>query len=149
MSPHVYHCPTRWGDMDAQGHINNAAYVDYLQEARVDFLLAGPPEGRALLDDGVLVVSHQVEYRRPISFSDRPLVINLWVDQIGGSRFTIGYDVFDGDDLAARARSGPGPVRPGPQRAPAAERCRAGDAHPVPGPGRAAPIRSQGPVRRS
>ena len=106
MSPHVYRCPTRWGDMDAQGHINNAAYVDYLQEARVDFLLAGPPEGRALLDDGVLVVSHQVEYRRPISFSERPLVINLWVDQIGGSRFTIGYDVFDGDDLAARARSG-------------------------------------------
>ena len=106
MSPHVYRCPTRWGDMDAQGHVNNAPYVDYLQEARVDFLLAGPPEGRALLDDGVLVVSHQVEYRRPINFSDRPLLINLWVDQIGGSRFTIGYDVFDGDDLAARARSG-------------------------------------------
>ena len=106
MSPHVYRCPTRWGDMDAQGHINNAAYVDYLQEARVDFLLAGPPEGQALLDDGVLVVSHQVEYLRPINFSDRPLLINLWVDQIGGSRFTIGYDVFDGEDLAARARSG-------------------------------------------
>jgi acyl-CoA thioester hydrolase len=95
--------------MDAQGHINNAAYVDYLQEARVDFLLAGPPEGRALLDNGVLVVSHQVEYLRPINFSDRRLVINLWVDQIGGSRFTIGYDVFDGDDLAARARSGLAP----------------------------------------
>ncbi|HSU35383.1 MAG TPA: thioesterase family protein [Propionibacteriaceae bacterium] len=106
MSLHVYRCPTRWGDMDAQGHINNAAYVDYLQEARVDFLLAGPPEGRVLLDDGVLVVSHQVEYVRPISFGGRPLVINLWVDQIGGSRFTIGYDLFDGDDLAARARSG-------------------------------------------
>ena len=43
MSRHVYRCPLRWGDMDAQGHVNNAAYLDYLQEARVDFLLSGPP----------------------------------------------------------------------------------------------------------
>jgi acyl-CoA thioester hydrolase len=72
-------------------------------------LLAAPPEGRALLDSGVLVVNHQVEYLRPIDFGDRPLVIKLWVDQIGGSLFTIGYDVLDGDDLAARARSGLAP----------------------------------------
>lgn len=85
VSPHIYRCPLRWGDMDAQRHINNGAYVDYLQEARVDFLLAAPPEGRALLDSGVLVVNHQVEYLRPVNFGDRPLVIKLWVDQIGGA----------------------------------------------------------------
>ena len=28
------------------------------------------------------------------------------MDAIGGSRFSIGYDVYDGDDLAARARTG-------------------------------------------
>ena len=106
MSPHVYPCPTRWGDMDAQGHINNAAYVDYLQEARVHFLLTGPPEGRDLLDSGVLVVSHQVEYLRPVASATVRWLINLWVDAVGGSRFAIGYDVFDGDDLAARARTG-------------------------------------------
>ncbi len=39
---HHYRCPLRWGDMDAQGHLNNAAFVDYLQEARVDYLLGGP-----------------------------------------------------------------------------------------------------------
>ena len=59
-----------------------------------------------LLDSGVLVVSHQVEYLRPIGFSDRPLSIKLWVDSVGGSRFSIGYEVFDGDQLAARARTG-------------------------------------------
>jgi acyl-CoA thioester hydrolase len=100
-----YHCPVRWGDLDAQGHVNNAAYVDYLQEARVHFLLDGPPVTRELLDSGVLVVSHQVEYLRPIGFGGRTLEIAVWVDGIGGSRFWIGYDVFDGDDLAARART--------------------------------------------
>jgi acyl-CoA thioester hydrolase len=101
----IHHCPVRWGDLDAQGHVNNAAYVDYLQEARVHFLLSGPPATNALLDSGVLVVSHSVEYLRPIRFRDSPLDIAVWVDGIGGSRFRIGYEVFDGDDLAARART--------------------------------------------
>jgi acyl-CoA thioester hydrolase len=96
----------RWGDMDAQGHVNNAAYLDYLQEARVAFLLSGSPVLHHLLDSGVLVINHQLEYVRPVIFSDRPLTTHLWVDAIGGSRFSIGYDVYDGDDLAARARTG-------------------------------------------
>jgi len=106
VSPYRHSCPMRWGDMDAQGHINNAAYVDYLQEARVGFLLSGSPALHQLLDSGILVVSHQVEYLRPVPFSDRPLIIDLWVDAIGGSRFSIGYELYDGDKLAARARTG-------------------------------------------
>jgi acyl-CoA thioester hydrolase len=96
----------RWGDMDAQGHINNAAYLDYLQEARVYFLLGGPPALQNLLATGVLVVSHQVEYLHPIAFRERPLQVDLWVDSVGGSRFVIGYEVRDGPELAARARTG-------------------------------------------
>jgi len=103
---HTYLCPMRWGDLDAQGHINNAAYLDYLQEGRVDFLVSGPEVMQALLQTGVLVVSHQVEYLRPIQFSPEPLRIDLWVDAMGASRFSIGYDVFDHGELAARARTG-------------------------------------------
>ena len=105
MSRHTYRCPMRWGDMDAQAHVNNAVYLDYLQEARVHFLLAGPPELAHMLDAGVLVVSHQVEYLAPVAFGDRPLAIELWIDRVGGSRFVVGYDVFDGETLAARART--------------------------------------------
>jgi acyl-CoA thioester hydrolase len=102
---HSYLCPMRWGDMDAQGHINNAAFLDYLQEGRVDFLLAGAPEMGRLLETGVLVVSHQVEYLAPVTFSERPLRLELWVDELGASRFAVGYEVHDGDVLAARART--------------------------------------------
>ena len=68
MSPYTHRCPMRWGDMDAQGHVNNAAYLDYLQEARVAFLLSGSPVLHHLLDSGVLVINHQLEYVRPIIF---------------------------------------------------------------------------------
>lgn len=101
----TYSCPVRWGDLDAQGHVNNGCFVDYLQEARVHFLLTGPPEARDLLDSGVLVVSHAVEYLRPVGAVDA-VTIRLWVDAVGGSRFVIGYELSDGAHLAARARTG-------------------------------------------
>jgi len=97
--------------MDAQGHVNNAVYVDYLQEARVDFLLGldvggGPEVGAHLLDSGVLVTSHQLEYLKPVVFGFEPIEISLWVDQVGGSRFVVGYELRDADgELAARART--------------------------------------------
>jgi acyl-CoA thioester hydrolase len=100
----TYRCPVRWGDLDAQGHVNNGFFVDYLQEARVHFLLDGPPEAQALLESGVLVVSHAVEYLRPVEVVDA-VTIRLWVDAVGGSRFVLGYDLRDGEHLAARART--------------------------------------------
>jgi acyl-CoA thioester hydrolase len=106
VSPYTHSCQMRWGDMDAQGHVNNAAYLDYLQEARVAYLLSGSPVLHNLLDSGVLVVSHQLEYLRPVTFSNRSLMVNLWVDAIGASRFSIGYEIYDGADLATRARTG-------------------------------------------
>jgi len=100
---HVYPCPIRWGDLDAQGHVNNAVVVDYLQEARVDFLLTGPIAG--MLGAGVIVVAHQVEYLRPIEFSSRLVRVELWVDSVGAARFAISYELFAGDSLVARART--------------------------------------------
>ena len=102
---HHYLCPLRWADLDAQGHVNNAAYLDYLQDARVDFLLTGPPGMAELLATGVLVVSHQVEYLAPLVYSERPLDIDLWVESVGASRFAVAYEVRHGDVLAARART--------------------------------------------
>lgn len=108
---HLFRCPLRWGDMDAQAHLNNGVYVDYLQEARVDFLTrsgiggmlggAGPAgPGR-----GVLVVAHQVEYLRPLVWTPEPLEVRLDVHEVGGARFTLGYVVGDPDAPAVRART--------------------------------------------
>jgi acyl-CoA thioester hydrolase len=100
-----YLCPMRWGDLDAQAHVNNAAYLDYLQEARVEFLLTGPPVMQDLLKTGVLVVSHQVEYLRPVAFDGEPIMIELWVQSVGASRFMIGYEMLYQEQLVARART--------------------------------------------
>ncbi|MCB0910300.1 MAG: thioesterase family protein [Propionibacteriaceae bacterium] len=103
MSGYTSRVPLRWVDLDAQGHVNNAVVADYLQEARVDWLLSGP--NAHLLGTSTMVVSHQVEYLGPVAFAVEPVEVVLSVGPVGAARFAIGYSVFqDGRELA-RARS--------------------------------------------
>lgn len=95
--------PLRWGDMDAQGHVNNARFVDYLQEARADFLLSGPCA--QLLGGGVVVASHQVEYTAPIVFSSDPVRIDLAVTAVGAAKFSLAYRISHAGLVCARART--------------------------------------------
>ncbi len=101
----VHRSPRRWGDLDAQGHVNNAVYLDHLQDARVAFLHAGAPGLADLLRTGVLVVAQQVEYLAPVGYGPEPLTVSTWIDALGASRFVVGYEVLDGETVAARART--------------------------------------------
>lgn len=100
---HLVRIPLRWGDMDAQGHLNNGVYIDYLQEARVEFLLSGPQAG--LLGSGILVVGHQIEFVRPVVYSDVPLEIELAVESVGAARLVLHYEIREGEHVCARART--------------------------------------------
>ena len=91
----TFNCPLRWSDLDAQGHVNNAVIVDYLQEARVAFLRQGPAS--ALLDSGIIVVSHQVEFRGSIPYEARSVRVELGVSALGAARLEIAYRVFAAD----------------------------------------------------
>jgi acyl-CoA thioester hydrolase len=96
----------RWSDMDAQGHVNNSAFFVYLEQARIDlfFDLAGT-EGIDSLARGVVVARHEIDYRRPVLYSGRPLRIELWCSHIGGASFTVDYALHD--DSAAGNGAGP------------------------------------------
>ena len=95
--------PLRWGDMDAQAHVNNAGFIDYLQEARVDFLLASPVA--YLLGGGIIVVSHQIEYRAPIAFSTSPVVAEVTVAAVKGAVLELAYTLSHDGAVAAIART--------------------------------------------
>lgn len=95
--------PLRWSDLDAQGHVNNAIYVDFLQEARVGFLRSGPVG--ALLDSGVVVVSHALEYQAPIEYAEGPVQTELGISKLGAARFEVSYELTQQGVLKARART--------------------------------------------
>ncbi|NLT31214.1 MAG: acyl-CoA thioesterase [Propionibacterium sp.] len=95
--------PKRWGDLDAQAHVNNARFVDYLQEARVDYLEHS--ENNHMLGNGVLVVRTELEFLRPIEFGEQPVRAAVSVETLGGAKFSLGYELYDEELLCARART--------------------------------------------
>jgi len=104
----------RWTDLDAQGLVNNVTVADYLQQARAQFLIAGPARG--WLDDGCVVVGHQIAYRRAIHYSEEPLTVNLAVPELGAARFVIAYRLFQDEQLCVEARTVLCPFEFGKQR---------------------------------
>jgi acyl-CoA thioester hydrolase len=79
----------RWDDIDAFGHVNNAKYLTYIQEAR--FLWSPIIE--------MVVARAEVDYIAPIYEGGRFYDVNLWVESIGNSSFTMGYEVVGDNGL--------------------------------------------------
>ena len=103
---HTYHCPMRWSDMDAYGHVNNVVYLTYLEEARVDMLFTlGAELGAKALSEGVLVARHEIDYRRPLVYHQGGVDIDLWTGVIKGASFELRYEVHDDETVFARAAS--------------------------------------------
>ncbi len=111
---YVYDCPLRWSDMDLFGHVNNARFLTLYEEARVELFFAGArAAGLTSFEDGIVIYRHEIDYLRPVDFGTGPdgnprpplVRIELWVEEIRPSRFTIGYELTDVGQLASRARS--------------------------------------------
>jgi acyl-CoA thioester hydrolase len=95
----------RWADIDSLGHVNNVAYVDYMQEARVDMLAVHPGEtGRYALGEGVVVVRHEVEFIRPLVFRFAPIRVETWVEDVRAGSFTLRYRIGDRDQHSDQDR---------------------------------------------
>ncbi|WP_194896245.1 acyl-CoA thioesterase [Catenulispora pinisilvae] len=105
MARHLYRCPLRWADMDMYGIINNVAYLRYLEEARRDLMapLAIVDDENPLFRGDPVVISHTIDYKRPLIYRPRPVDVETWVSQIQTAMVTIDYQVKDGDQLCATA----------------------------------------------
>ena len=97
--PHVVHVPLRWSDMDAYGHVNNVQYLRLLEDARVTGLRAWDATGSSMLDEGIVVTRHRIEYRAPLTYRPEPVAVDLWVTRVHGAGFDVGYVVRDPEDV--------------------------------------------------
>lgn len=108
---HRYECPTRWADLDLLGHVNNVAYVDFLQQARVDFVRRLLPDRAGSYDggistpgEGLVVVRHEVTYLASLGERSDPVSVECWVTRVRAATFTLGYEVFHDDSTLEGGR---------------------------------------------
>ncbi|HEY8827074.1 MAG TPA: thioesterase family protein [Jatrophihabitantaceae bacterium] len=103
MARFVHEVHMRWSDMDAYRHINNSAYLAYLEQARVAMFFDRGRDIDSLFSSGTVIARHEIDYRRPVVYHPEPLRLELWIGEMRAASFTVHYEVFDGDLLAAQA----------------------------------------------
>ena len=90
----------RWDDIDAFGHVNNAKYLTYIQEARFQwayYQYAAKGEAATLVE--MVVARNEIDYLVPIYEGGRFYDINLWVESIGTSSCVLGYEIVGADGV--------------------------------------------------
>ena len=90
---------SRWRDMDAIGHINNATYLTYFETARVDFLKQlGFDLLKRDVDNSVILASMKVDY---IKQSVHPSTYNIGcrITRLGNKSFDLFSAIFVEQEL--------------------------------------------------
>jgi acyl-CoA thioester hydrolase len=80
---HLTELRVRFGDTDMLGHVNNASYFTYMEEARCDFVQAV-----GMTDVPLILASAKVDFRAQTFFGDT-LEIETWVTRIGNTSFDV------------------------------------------------------------
>jgi acyl-CoA thioester hydrolase len=103
---------TRFAETDAMGIIHHAAYLPYLEEARVEYLRSighsydavragdGTDRGAGGRDFAVLEVS--VQFRKPLHFDDE-VDVSLRIGAVTGTTFQVAYLLTAGGEARATA----------------------------------------------
>ncbi|HEY9547413.1 MAG TPA: thioesterase family protein [Solimonas sp.] len=93
----------RFNDLDLLGHVNNIAYVVYVETGRASFLRS---IGMFELDDRrqTVIARFEIDYRREVAYP-ADLRVGVRVLAIGNSSFQIGVGIFSGETCVATARN--------------------------------------------
>jgi acyl-CoA thioester hydrolase len=73
----------RWRDMDAYGHVNNAVYLNYLEEARDAWVQSVLGE---VSDTWDLVLAHvEIDFRSELTQEDGAVLVRCGLESVGRS----------------------------------------------------------------
>jgi acyl-CoA thioester hydrolase len=94
----------RYGDLDPQGHVNNASYLTYIEQARTQYVRRlGLWSGGSFQDIGIILADVHLTFRAQITFG-QTVRVGARVASIGNKSFRMEYrleDAVDGKELAS------------------------------------------------
>jgi len=106
MTPHLLTFRIRYAESDQMGLAHHAAYVVWLEAARIEWLRAQGLSYRALEEQGVLmpVIELTISYRRPLRFDDE-IELSTIAAVLGPSRVAFTTSVRLAGDATVRAEA--------------------------------------------
>jgi acyl-CoA thioester hydrolase len=85
----------RWSDLDAFNHVNNARYLTFLEQARIEwFETVGEPW---MTDDiGPVVATATLNFKRPVEYP-ASIAVELFTEKLGNTSVAIGHRIVADD----------------------------------------------------
>lgn len=94
----------RYADLDPQQHVNNAAYLTYLESARMGYYSeSGLWNGQSVREIGMVVASLRIDYLRSILFGKK-VRVGLMVSHIGNKSIRFQHQIEDAESGEVFAR---------------------------------------------
>lgn len=93
--PYTYNHPIimRYGDLDPQGHVNNAVYLTYLESARLGYYTqSGIWQPSAGTLTGMVVARTEIDFLAPIFFGQQ-VQVGLRLARLGRKSLTLDFQI--------------------------------------------------------
>jgi acyl-CoA thioester hydrolase len=88
----------RYADLDPQGHLNNAKYLTYFEQARIRFFeeLGLFSKGQSFMEIGMIVADIHIRYLAPV-FLGAAVRIGVRTEAVGNKSFTLRETIADSE----------------------------------------------------
>ncbi len=88
----------RYGDLDPQGHLNNAKYLTYFEQARIRYFeeLGLFSKGQSFMDIGMIVADIHIKYLAPV-FLGAPIRVGVQAEAVGNKSITLRETIADAE----------------------------------------------------
>jgi acyl-CoA thioester hydrolase len=85
----------RYGDLDPQGHVNNAKYLTYFEQARIHYFMQLGLFGRdqSFMEIGVIIADIHISYHAPTHYDD--IRVGVRTSKIGNKSMTVEQCVME------------------------------------------------------
>jgi acyl-CoA thioester hydrolase len=93
----------RFRDLDPMGHVNNAVFLTYLEQARVAFF-AEAGAASALEDMNMIVARVEIDFKAPVRLGQE-VDVSVHASRFGTKSFDLEYELHVHGELVAEAKS--------------------------------------------
>ena len=88
----------RYGDLDPQGHVNNAKHLTYFEQARVAYMieLGLFTRDQSFMEIGVILADVHITYLEPVYFGQK-IKVGVQAARLGNKSMTWEQNIVDAD----------------------------------------------------
>jgi acyl-CoA thioester hydrolase len=83
----------RFSDIDKFGHVNNAKYLTFLEQARIVYFDRIIASNNEWVKTGIILAKAEIDFIQPILFEDK-ISVEIAVCKIGNKSFDVNYQIF-------------------------------------------------------